>query len=719
MAVNPYAAFADEVSPANAAAATASNDYSAFADAVDAPVENAAPPALTPDAFNAEVRRRAQAGEDASEIRAWASTVKNPASPALKYTIGPELESVVENIRGGSTRPVSTIDVTKPDALMAGLRGFVDAGSLDNADEIEAAIRSGAISGPEYEAEVARQRALRAIDAETNPAERFLGQGVGTVASAFAPAGRILDTGGILARAAKGAAAGAGANLAATYGASQSGEEFVNRAPSSAAVGAVGGFASPFIGAAAKTGFRELREIFNDEAGAAAALRGADIDMTRVEAAADVIRRTERREPTLLELLTESEAARLTPAIARSRQARERVVDATNTAQREMGEKIRDFVPASSGLDEAALGIPPASAGNRPFDRLAPVDTVIGRAENPQALRNRAAAFADQAFSKFRNDKFELNDESRATLEDVFPKLPGREFNEIKARFVKDELTLGDMDRIRRGLNKKGASGATDAYDLRQQAGDVLAFMSEQKPETAQAVGKMATLMRAADGAEIGLTAAKPGTDLNTFVDNMLRLTERERKGVPAGARQEIVSQTMQDPYKVYTFAKQIELAPEFGKRLGIAIGPTEAQSIADMAVRQKKGIDAMLALARIPTDKVDTALRSAEGMVDIVAATALGGGGAFKAGIVNDLLKRANIGKGAAEKLADKLLDPAQRRAAIAAMGNLPSANGGKLYGRAPEIIRNAFMLTAAQIGKDNARMPEGFVGVGTEPNE
>ncbi|MFK5284247.1 hypothetical protein ACI3PL_32175, partial [Lacticaseibacillus paracasei] len=59
----------------------------------------------------------------------------------------------------------------------------------------------------------------------------------------------------------------------------------------------------------------------------------------------------------------------------------------------------------------------------------------------------------------------------------------------------------------------------------------------------------------------------------------------------------------------------------------------------------------------------------------------------------------------------------PNQRRAAIAAMGSLPTSNGSKLYGRAPEIIRNAFMLTAAQIGKDNARMPENYIGVENRP--
>jgi hypothetical protein len=810
----------------------------AFAAQQSGTTAEAAPPALTPDAFNAEVRRRAQAGEDAATIRDWAATVKNPASPALKYTIGPELERVVENVRGGSTRPVNIEDTTNQDAIGAALRGGLDALTFNNADEIQAAFQSGAISGEEYQKAVDAARAQRAIDAQTNPTERDFGGYAGTIVGAMAPMGRILDVGGTLSRVARGSGMGAAAGAAYGYGSAQSNEEALSQAPNDILLGAGLGAIGPAAAPAVKFLGESIRNLRDPASGAAAALRRAGLNADEISGRADEIIRTQGREPSLGELLKPYEAEQFTAALAGSQgtqraifeeakarrealgpEIEARIKAGVPTPVREPGTAVAPFTapspPASPagpmptprgqgriGADETTplsapiddglginvspfgpsgsasaqftdipiaartdVGMPQSASGNalvpkpnevgqwgreipraedaaeaaagaadgiplRPFDAIELPTVPIDRIETPGSLRRKAAKFGDIAWTKFRDipvrwtnaggGRMGIGDQHRAYLTDViFPtvSLPKALRDKIATNIEADTLTIGDLDNIRQALGRQAK--APQGFEAANMRDDLLAMMAEQVPETKAAVGQYAALMQASRGAELGLKAATPGSDLVSFIDAAADLKKGERVGLGPGARAEIVAQGLGNPAEAYRLAKELGENSGFQKRFRLAVGDAEAEDLATFAGQQKRGIDAMMAIARVKPDKVESALGSIDSIIDLGAASVLGAGGAFKASLIQQFIAKTQVREKAAEALADQLLNPAKRREALAAIGNLPLKDGGKAYAKAKEMVRNAFMLTAAQIGKDNARMPEGFVGVGTEPNE
>jgi hypothetical protein len=749
------------------------------------------PPTLAPDAFNAEVRRRAQAGEDAATIRDWAATVKNPASPALKYTIGPELERVVENVRGGSNRPVNIEDVTKQDAIGAFVRGTADAASFNNADEIQAAFQSGAISGEQYQQAVDRLRAQRAIDAQANPNERGFGTAVGTIASAAIPMGRVLDAGGLAIRTAKGMGLGAAASGAYGVGSAQTMDEAVSQLPNDVLEGALVGGTIPLAGAGVGFLATSARNFFNAGAGARAALQRAGLNADEISGRADEIIRTQGREPSLGELLKPYEAEQFTAALAGSQTTQRAIFEEAKarrealgpeiearikagvpTPVREPGTAVAPFTgapepsmpprgPEQITAETRAVGMPQSASGNalvpkpnevgqwgqtlnrdgvganggpamgdvplRPFDAI-PLPTVeIKRIETPGELRRLANKFGDIAWSKFRDipvrwtnvggDRMGIGEQHKAYLTDViFPTaiLPRLLKDKIAANIATDTLTIGDLDNIRQALGRQAK--APQGFEAGYARDDLLAIMAEQVPETKQAVGQYAALMQAARGADLGRKAASPGTDLISFIDDAADLKKGERVGLGPGARAEIVSQGFGNPTEAYRLAKELQENSGFQKRFRLAVGDAEAADLATFAGQQKRGIDAMMAIARVKPDKVESALGSIDSIIDLGAASVLGAGGAFKASLIQQFIAKTQVREKAAEALADQLLNPAKRREALAAIGNLPLKEGGKAYGKAKEMVRNAFMLTAAQIGKDNARMPEGFVGVGVE---
>jgi hypothetical protein len=372
------------------------------------------------------------------------------------------------------------------------------------------------------------------------------------------------------------------------------------------------------------------------------------------------------------------------------------------------------------------------AAPQRPFERVAISlpETEIPRIAIPEKIRQMAKKFGDIAWGKFRDIPFKPSAEDRAYLDEfVLPNvtLPRATRERIATAYASDTMTVGDMDTIRRSLGaqaERGGAAKVGNTDYRDLKNDVMAMMGEAVPETTEAVRRFAGLMQAAEGAEIGITAASPGTGLIKFVSDMMKAKSSMLRGVPPGARASIIEQGLGNPSEAYTLARELESNTGFAKRFEAAVAAPEARDLAEYAIQQKRGIDAIAALARVPEEKVESALKTAGGMVDLVAGAAFNVGGAFKATLVRRILERAQIGKAPAERLADMLLKPEMRDQAMKAIANLPLTEGGRVNKGLQGFIRAAFSdaarfaardatLAASQIGKDNARMPEGYVGV------
>jgi hypothetical protein len=368
--------------------------------------------------------------------------------------------------------------------------------------------------------------------------------------------------------------------------------------------------------------------------------------------------------------------------------------------------------------ERVAAGAP----GARPFERVN-VEIpkgVIGRVETPGSLRQKAKKFGAIAWGKFGDIPMQMDAGDRAYVEEaILPfavsSLPKATRERLLTAFETNTMTIGDMDLIRRTLGNqanKGGAGKIGAGDYAALRDDVLAIMAETVPQTKQAVATYGALMQAAKGAEIGVEAAKPGADLIKVVDSLAEVGKRARPGIAPGARASVISQGMGNPRQAYRLASELEANPGFNKRFEAAVGASEAQDLADFAIRQKRGIDSLMAMARIPEEKIETTLGKVDGIIDVVAASTLNVGGAFKANAVMEIIRRAKTDQRTADRLANMLLNPKQRDIALKAIANLPRQDKMAKLGRlGQDIIYNSFLRTAAEIGKDNTRLPEGYI--------
>jgi hypothetical protein len=179
--------------------------------------------------------------------------------------------------------------------------------------------------------------------------------------------------------------------------------------------------------------------------------------------------------------------------------------------------------------------------------------------------------------------------------------------------------------------------------------------------------------------------------------------TEPGREGAALGARSGLFEQAVESPNQSYALARRLEQDPGLQARLRQALLPGEADALIAFATQQKRGVDAIASLASIPQDKIETLLDSTEEMTDAVVAAGLGAGGAFNAGLINGILARTNIGRGAANKLAEDLLNPGRRERVIELLERAGLPRTGLR-----EIVQSAFIATGVAISTAD-REPEG----------
>jgi hypothetical protein len=744
----------------------------------------AEPPRMNIKQFGSQVLERVRAGESPESIRQWASTVRNPEDPTglVRYTIGPELEKTAEIVSHQPGVPVGFSDTTKGDPLGAAVRAAADAATFNSADEIQAGL-TALFSDRSYQSIVDDLRAQRAIDAQTNQAERGVGMALGTIASAPLVPARLFQGANLLGSVGRASGIGAGMSALSEAGAAQTVDEAVENMPRALAEGAAISAAIPIAGAGVRGLVNQFGTVVDPNFAARRAIQSAGLDAGELERRAAEFTRIQNREPALGEILSELEGQRFTAALAPSETVRARVVNAANEAKRNLGpgleRRIRE-APAETatasapftmaraqdaieggatpmlGAEARDLAARPAArsevapqgrelgeprrvidggdlfgegvsqgATGRPFERVM-IDlpnVEIPRVATPGKLEEMAGKFADNAWSKFRDIPFRFTPEDATYFEEfVLPNLslPKLTRERILRNYASDNMTVGDMDIVRRSLGSQAQRGGaakvgnTDYRDLKE---DVMAMMADVVPATRDAVKKYASLMQAAEGARIGKIAAKPETDLIDFVDSLAKLKTPAKQGVAPGARASVIAQGLGNPAEAYKFATEIESNTGFGRRFAAAVGPKEAADLAEYAMSAKRGIDSLFSMARIAPDKIPSALRTVDDLINTAAVGTLGAGGAFKANVVSTMLARAKIGERQAERLADMLLDPKRRKDAIKAIGNLPRTDlRAKVSRGASDIIRYAFVKTASDIGKDNARMPENRISVGME---
>ena len=228
-------------------------------------------------------------------------------------------------------------------------------------------------------------------------------------------------------------------------------------------------------------------------------------------------------------------------------------------------------------------------------------------------------------------------------------------------------------------------------------------LIANQIPAAQKAIENYARGMQVAEGAEFGRTALASRGAVD-FPEQFRGLTEPGREGAALGARSGLFEQAVESPGQSYALARRLEQDPGFQARLRQALPPGEADALIAFATQQKQGVDALTSMAQIPQDKIETLLDSTEEMTDAVVAAGLGAGGAFKANVANQFFRRVPIGRGAANKLAEDLLNPERRERVIELLGK---AGLPKLGLR--EIVQSAFIATGVAISTAD-REPEGI---------
>jgi hypothetical protein len=429
---------------------------------------------LAPRDFDLEVAKRVRAGQSAQEIRDWATTVRDPNDPTgtVIRTIGPELEQVVENVRSGSGTPVEVLDVTKGDPWGAALRSGLDAATFNFGDEATAALKS-LVGDQSYEDLVRAERSQRAIDAQTNPNEQGVGTGVGTVASAFLPMGKVLEAPkllGMTGRVARGAGVGAAMSGLAGVGAAQDTTEAADRLPADVLSGAALGAALPVAGSA----FRYLKNNFTDQGSATSALDALGLSPSMMRAEAENFRRATGRAPTVADVVG-PRIERLRGTLAGANETRYAAADAAEAAAKDL----------QAGI----------------LERTQP------RVKAAQDMFDNAERRGDIEFAKFREVPVTLAPTEQVFLSEAVISEPGalgalkaNDRQRIEAAVQMGQISGGDLDLLRRSLRKQSRTDMGVTYStLAEQVEDI---MATNIPEAARAVRNYARRMTRAEGIE-------------------------------------------------------------------------------------------------------------------------------------------------------------------------------------------------------------------------
>jgi hypothetical protein len=717
-----------------AAAPAGGQDFDALAaetgGQVAAPTPAPPPPRrMAPNEFEFEVEQALRRGEDPAQVQAQFGGVINARTGGpITFPKPEELTAAADYYRRGGAeglqwnREILGPDGTPSTNVGSYARGIADEATLKFADDIEAFVETGSFYGKEFDAALVRRQQRRMAD---NPDFRAGGQFVGTGLTMAYPGAPLFRVKGLLPQMGVAAGVGGGMTALSGVGAAAPGERTDNLI-GDFIFGAGAGALAPVV---AGTG-RKLVQMFGpgdaiNQTAANDILQGAGLDPAGLRRRAEAYFQATGQGARITDLLTPDEAKRFTGPLSRSEAARDRVMGELETARitlptamqggvaegptgpREIRgpESIRQATRARGDREFEAFRDTPVELTDADVQFMA--DTVIPNApvsrivdaRVAEPLRTRAAAANElQALAT----KIESGNAARARMTPTELQNTLDRIMELEARLDDPvEVVAGDLDIYRRSLGKRARAKPGEGYKEAKE--DLEDLIANQIPAAQKAIENYARGMQVAEGAEFGRTALASRGAVD-FPEQFRGLTEPGREGAALGARSGLFEQAVESPGQSYALARRLEQDPGFQARLRQALPPGEADALIAFATQQKQGVDALASMAQIPQDKIETLLDSTEEMTDAVVAAGLGAGGAFKAGILNSILERTNIGRGAANKLAENLLNPARRERVIEL---LEKAGLPKLGLR--EIVQSAFIATGVAISTAD-REPEGI---------
>lgn len=741
MATNPYDAFSDPEGSAPAApqpaAPASATPYDAFSAPVDASTVTGpapVPPApvqriMAPNEFEFEVEQALRKGASPQDVMSQFRDVIDPRTNSPVVFPRPEqLDAAANYYRSGGregiqwNREILGPDGTPSTSVGAYARGIADRASLNFTDELEAFVETGSFSGEDFDQALVRRQQRRMAD---DPDFRAAGEFVGTGLSMAMPGGPLSRVAGLRNQMLVGSGVGAGMNTLAGIGAAEQGNRF-ETAGEDALTGGLFGLAAPV----AAGGGRKLVQMFGpgdaiNQTAADDLLQGAGLDPAELAQRAEAYFQATGRGARISDLLTPDEAKRFTGPLSRSEAARDRVMGELETARTTMPAAMQEgIVVGPTGPREIrgpeSIRQATRAQGDREFEAFrdtpvelsdadvrfvantvipnAPVSRIVD-ARVAEPLRTRAAAASElQALVT----KIESDNAARARMTPTELKNTLDRIMELKARLDDPvEVVAGDLDIYRRSLGKRARAKPGEGYKEAKE--DLEDLIANQIPAAQKAIENYARGMQVAEGAEFGRTALASRGAVD-FPEQFRGLSEPGREGAVLGARSGLFEQAAESPGQSYALARRLEQDPAFQARLRQALPPGEADALIAFATQQKQGVDALASLARIPQDKIETLLDSTEEMTDAVVAAGLGAGGAFKAGILNSILARTNIGRGAADRLAEDLLNPARRERVIELLERAGLPKTGLR-----EIVQSAFIATGVAISTAD-REPEGI---------
>jgi len=574
----------------------------------------------------------------------------------------------------------------RPPDTMAALRGFGDTMLLNYADEIGSAIESGQLSGPEFDAVMAENAALRAAD---DPNARGAGELLGMLGSALVPAGAAGRVAGMGKQMLTGA--GTGAAMSAVSGSGANAGDRTATLGQDALIGTSAGLVAPVLASTLRKGAQVVG--VNPQSAAEDALIASGLPTG--EAARTI-------GPHVVDSLTTRGASKLTGPLNRSEKASQQVIDALQAEREALAPGLTQQImtgPTTSG-SRAVATIPSTGGPSVPGSR-----TVQG----PDAILKARDERADIEYGAFRDVPIDTSGPTGLIIEDAIKNstLTSLGKDTVMAAIDRGKFTAGQLTKLRQNLYARARSKPGEGYkEIADQIDDIL---GEQVPGAETAINNFRRASAAAEGAEFGVAAARKTQPIQTR-EAIARLEPDALVGVPSGTRVVLVEDAVTAPSASYALAKKLEESPGYQAQLRQLLpDPGEADQLIAFAIQQKKSIDNLGALAKLPQKKLETLLDDTEEMTNAIAAAGFGVGGAFKAAVARTLLSRAlPIGEKAADNLAAMLLDPKMRNKAVAVLEKAGLPRQG-----VRELVQGAFISAAntlATAGRQTRPPPEGF---------
>ena len=676
-----------------------------------------------------ELNQMFRAGASSQDVMQFLDVVRNPdndqpwaaATPKGRETLQRSVEAGVAYRRSGGNENIPFVvervgaDGLPSSDLGSYARGIGDALSFNSLDELQAALASGRVSGPEYEQAWAEQQQRRAAD---NPDFRGAGKAVGTGISMVVPgigmgrAGALgarlsaargaavpaQQTARILGEAAAGGLAGAAYTGAGQYGANAPGEGFAG-VPEAAMVGGVLGAGVPLAGAAIAPVSRALG-IGAKEASAEAIERVAGPE--ELLAAAEEFRRRTGRAPSLIDIMPEGRQGEIARGLYSSPEAQRRVVQRAQDVQASLPEELAGRIATTPNVSPTAI-VPTPQAGAGPIAGSRDI-------RGPVALRREVSDRGKREYGAFETVVVQPNAADKMLLEEALANsgMAGPRMADIRERLSRGGLTAGDLTKIRSRLGARERSRPNEGYaDYRDSVDDIL---ERFVPEAAEARRNFNLGMETVEGAIRGRQISRTTAGSVDVPERLAGMTDQQRRGAAVGARSGLFQRATESPRAALQLANDLEQSPAFRNNLRQALGDEEADTLIAHAETTKRAIDNVLAMAGKNPQNAGSIMDDSRELVDALVAAGRGAGTSMVSRIIMDAARGVGAGVKAANTLAADILDPSKRDEVIKL---LEARKNGKM--RLRQELQSAVITVGSAAGTE-PDLPDPMYQIGNE---